>query len=132
MALGDWCISIIPLRGLSEGMTNATRCVPTLIAGQGSEWSRCFGISLVRRDVACNVSVWIVSGCVGDVARYVSTGWMWVDVFSWKLLRFLKLRVIFALKTAKIGCTSAKHASKLDAFAFGLHYLCREQNKEEL
>lgn len=52
--------------------------------------------------------------------------------FSWKLLRFLKLRVIFALKTAKIGCTSAKHASKLDAFAFGLHYLCREQNKEEL
>ena len=30
---------------------------------------------LVRRDVACNVSVWIVSGYVGDVARYVSTGW---------------------------------------------------------
>ena len=27
-------------------------------------------------------------------------------------------------KTARIGCTSAKHASKLDAFAFGLHYLC--------
>ena len=24
---------------------------------------------------ACNVSVWIVSGYVGDVARYVSTGW---------------------------------------------------------
>ena len=81
---------------------------------------------------ACTVSVWIACGDVGDVARYVSTGWMWVDVFSWKLLRFLKLRVIFALKTAKIGCTSAKHASKLDAFAFGLHYLCREQNKEEL
>ena len=37
MALGDWCISIIPLRGLGEGMTNATRCVPTLIAGQGME-----------------------------------------------------------------------------------------------
>ena len=34
MALGDWCISIIPLQGLGEGMTNATRCVPTLIAGQ--------------------------------------------------------------------------------------------------
>ena len=24
---------------------------------------------------ACNVSVWIVCGYVGDVARYVSTGW---------------------------------------------------------
>ena len=32
----------------------------------------------------------------------------------------------FAEETAKIGCTSAKHASKLDAFAFGLHYLCPE------
>ena len=63
------------------------------------------------------------------VARYVTTGWMWDDVFSWKLLRFLKLRVIFALKTAKIGCTSAKHASKLDTFAFGLHYLF-EQDAE--
>ena len=29
---------------------------------------------------ACNVFVWIVSGYVGDVARYVSTGWVW-DVF---------------------------------------------------
>ena len=37
MALGDWCISIIPLRGLGEGMTNATRCVPTLMAGQDME-----------------------------------------------------------------------------------------------
>ena len=80
MALGDWCISIIPLRGLSEGMTNATRCVPTLIAGQDMEWSRCFSryiplsVETLRatspfgyvRD-ACNVSVWIVSGYVGDV-----------------------------------------------------------------
>ena len=30
---------------------------------------------LVRRDVACNVSVRIINGYVGDVARYVSTGW---------------------------------------------------------
>ena len=51
----------------SHTVSNATRCVPTLIAGQGME-----GIPL-RRDVACNVSVWIVSGYVGDVARYVST-----------------------------------------------------------
>ena len=43
-----------------------------------------------------------------------------------------KIFLYLCWKTAKIGCTSAKHASKLDAFAFGLHYLCREQNKEEL
>ena len=43
-------------------------------------WAGHGGDPLVRRDVACNVSVWIVSGCVGDVARYVSTGWVW-DVF---------------------------------------------------
>ena len=81
MALGDWCISIIPLRGLGEGMTNATRCVPTLIAGQDMERIP-LSVETLRatssfgyvRD-ACNVSVWIVSGYVGDVARYVSTGW---------------------------------------------------------
>ena len=99
MALGDWCISIIPLRGLGEGMTNATRCVPTLIAGQGME-----GIPLSVETLhatspfgyvrdACNVFVWIVSGYVGDVARYVSTGWVW-DVFSLKLLRLWKLWVV--------------------------------------
>ena len=79
MALGDWCISIIPLRGLDEGMTNATRCVPTLIAGQDMEGIP-LSVETLRatspfgyvRD-ACNVSVWIVSGYVGDVARYVST-----------------------------------------------------------
>ena len=115
MTLGDWCISIIPLRGLSEGMTNATRCVPTLIAGQDMEGIP-LSVETLRatspfgyvRD-ACNVSVWIVSGCVGDVARYVSTGWMWVDVFSWKLLRFLKLRVIFAVNKTRRNYDCDKH-----------------------
>ena len=37
-----------------------------------------------------------------------------------------KIFLYLCWKTAKIGCTSAKHASKLDAFAFGLHYLCRK------
>ena len=37
-----------------------------------------------------------------------------------------KIFLYLCWKTAKIGCTSAKHASKLDAFVFGLHYLCRK------
>ena len=79
MALGDWCISIIPGWGLDEGMTNATRCVPTLMAGQDMERIP-LSVETLRATSsfgyvqdACNVFVWIVSGYVGDVARYVST-----------------------------------------------------------
>ena len=34
MALGDWCISIIPGWELGEGMTNATRCIAASIRVQ--------------------------------------------------------------------------------------------------
>ena len=73
----------------SHTISHATRCVPTLIAGScwvGHGGAHAFfryiplSVETLRatssfgyvRD-ACNVSVWIVSGYVGDVARYVST-----------------------------------------------------------